>query len=313
MRCNRLVMSLISVAIVGCTGVDVTQGTGNNATPLAGVPFRIKVPVWIQETKVTETQWLVQFMLDDANPKTPIVTIPATGALLLRCVDHDLLRNTLDTMIATASTEAPAKALVERLAQLQTLEATPAAKAACRQVVTNVAKQEMRVSNEQFFINHRIPLFGSATGAYELNVDGTLSKASTTVTDETAKTLLGLFPIKEKLVRRWGTAADPNEITASGTRPPVSSLTVTVSLTPRVQLYTLKRTLHGSGQPVAETLAGAAGVTTPLKPLTIEDSRGETPQAELVSIELVDETPASKTNPKAFQLHGTVVPPQVEP
>jgi hypothetical protein len=69
-------------------------------------------------------------------------------------------------------------------------------------VLSNSWTLSMLVSPKPYYITNYQPLIGTATANYEFSPDGTLTKSSSTATDDTVKTLLSLFPITAKLADR---------------------------------------------------------------------------------------------------------------
>ena len=66
--------------------------------------------------------------------------------------------------------------------------------------------------SQQFYLNARASIFGSSTLSGELNADGSLSKASTTVTPGATEAISTLLPLKEVLSSTLGVAAAAKKV-----------------------------------------------------------------------------------------------------
>lgn len=293
-RWDLLLVPLVLTSIAGCAGVSVSKDA--DTAPLKGIPFRIKVPVWVQETRISETGWMVHFEIHNGDPKTTPVTVPAGGDVLVPCATINGIQaqaQAIQAKAVGASDIAGAVDIVKQ--QLPSLTAM-APDPDCRIIASNALKQESRISSSEYYITHMIPLFGSGSGEYEFNADGTLTKASSTVTDDTAKTLLALFPIREKLLQRW--KAQPAAALVKGAKPP-PPFTVDAVLTPRVTVYTLRKNLGTPG--------GASPVIG--KPLDLTAARGGDGGIELVSIERSAGGGDKGDDDAAWKIQGTIAPP----
>jgi hypothetical protein len=292
-RWDLLLVPLVLTSIAGCAGVSVSKDA--DTTPLKGIPFRIKVPVWVQETRIAETGWMVHFEIDDGNPKTTPVTVPAGGDVFVPCATINGIQAQAQAIQAKAVGAADIAGAADIVKQQMPSMTAMAPDPACRIVASNALKQESRISSSEYYITHMIPLFGSGSGEYEFNADGTLTKASSTVTDDTAKTLLALFPIREKLLQRW--KAEPAAALVKGAKPP-PPFTVDAVLTPRVTVYTLRKDF------------GTAGGASPVigKPLDLAAARDGDGGIELVSTERSGGDDKGD-DAAAWKIQGTIAPP----
>jgi len=66
-----------------------------------------------------------------------------------------------------------------------------------------------------YTVNAKVPFAGSVNAAYELNADGTLTKASSQVTEETFKTVLGALPIADLIKTAAGAGVAANFVSAA--------------------------------------------------------------------------------------------------
>lgn len=293
-RWDLLLVSFVLTSIAGCAGVSVNKDA--DTTQLKGIPFRIKVPVWVQETRIAETGWMVHFEIHDGKPETTPITVPAGGDVFVPCATNNGIQAQAQAIQAEAvdalDIARAADIVKQQLLSLTAMAPDPA----CRSVSSNALKQESRISSSEYYITHMIPLFGSGSGEYEFNADGTLTKASSTVTDDTAKTLLALFPIREKLLQRW--KAQPAAALVKGAKQPPSFI-VDAVLTPRVTVYTLRKDFGTSG-------GASPGIGAPLD---LAAARGGTGGIELVSTERSGGSDSRGDDAAAWKIQGTIAPP----
>ncbi len=297
----------LSLAITGCAGLRVSQerpvstaqGDGSAAAPVLdrvpGIPMRVKVPVLVHETKQWEERYEVALTLHREGTDKPLLS---PGSVTLRCATQaeafrevaDLRSKLPESGTLLEVTQAMNEA-IERL-----VKQSDKTLGECRTPVANLLKQESRVSETRYYITHVVPLFGSGAGTFKLAGDGTLTESTTSATDETGKTLLGLFPVKEKLSLRWGITAPPAAVKKGLPPKPTPLYLLDVTVTPKPLVYTYRK-----------DLAAAAGdtVRTVPKALTRDDK-----DAELVSVQAADEPPPPKPDPKAFHLKGSITPPE---
>lgn len=293
----------MAAVLTGCAGVQIytpKQAGTTEVDQLKGIPFRLKVPVWVQETRHAEYGWLVQFSVDDGDASTALETVPASGPKLIKCASEDAIFAAAELLSQDAKKAGDADAAVwainNGISSLDKLaNSIPAG--ACRKTVANLLKQESRITDKVYFINHTIPLFGTSSGTYKFATDGTLSEATTSATDETASTLLGLFPLKEKLLKRW-------KLTPPAAAGLARPFFVTLTLAPHVTQYSLRkdRTLADPDVAAARPALQA--------PLDLQDGLVGANDIELIAIEHSNEKTPEKSNPKAFRIQGSIVPPE---
>lgn len=271
-----------------------------------GVPFRVKIPIWVQETIIAEYGWRVRFEVTDSDNEKPIM-VPAAGPALIKCGAEDQIFRIANVLVRSAqrmeSKELAAARLNANLKKF--LDAGNFDIKNCQETIRNTLMQEMRISSSPYFINHPVPLFGTSTGTYKFAPDGTLSEASTTVTDETAKTLLGLFPIKEELIERW-IPDDKDGGSEKSFRAP--AIIITLTLSPQVTKYTLRQDQVADDGALSSHPRPALGEPLKLEHVSARPEKGQ--RVELISVERSgDETPA-KASPKAFKIQGSIIPPE---
>lgn len=307
--------SLLSAALLslgGCAGLRVSSlGAVDpvtqqpTRTELPGIPIRIKEPVWVQETKILETGWQIQFVVKKAGSKDPGFRIPEGGPMIVSCASGKAVNNAVSAIIQGIDTSAKEDAIREQLRKqlpvVSQLDATNSPD--CRKTVGNVLKQDSRLSHKAYYVTNVIPIFGSGSGTFKLASDGTLTEATTSATDDTAKTLLGLFPIKEKLTLRWGIDKKPDP---AGFGLVKSLFTVEADLTAQRLLYTLRKDL------TPQTAADTATLQRPQLPAPLSLASVDTGVAELVSVENGDAPPSAKPDPKAYKISGAITPPEPE-
>ncbi|MVW60770.1 hypothetical protein GPY61_12605 [Massilia sp. NEAU-DD11] len=285
----------------GCSGVRVYDGPRENDA-MTGIPFYIKKPVLVHETTRVETDWKIRFSIAlNDNPKSTL-DYPPDGDVLVHCVDRDRLkkavREIVDEVQKETTLEGTRLAIASRTSRLENL--APAN--ACDEVVANTVKTEMRVDGKPHYIKNVIPLFGSGSATFKFNADGTLTEATNSITDNTASTLLGLLPIKEKLISQWKvntTPADAAFVKDSRNRKKAEVLvSVIVTLTPVQKVYVLR---------AEEASSGALPASFP--PLTLADATAGGNRVQLVSVGTPGDKQADKADPKSFKIQGSITPP----
>ncbi len=297
----------LSLAITGCAGLRVSQersgsaaqGNGSGTAPMLdrvpGIPMRVKVPVLVQESKQWEERYEVALTLHREGTEKPLLS---PGAVTLRCATQaEAFRE-----VAELRGKLPASGTLLEVTQVMNEAIEHLVKQSdktlgdCRRPLANLLKQESRISATRYYITHVVPLFGSGAGTFKLAGDGTLTESTTSATDDTGKTLLGLFPIKEKLSLRWGITAPPVAVKKGLPPKPAPAYLLDVTVTPKPLIYTYRKDLAAAADDTVRTVPAA---------LT-RDSK----DTELVSVEAADEPPPPKPDPKAFHLKGSITPPE---
>lgn len=350
---TRLFRIACAVAVLagasGCSGVRVYDGT-SEIDYISGIPFYIKTPVRVHETTWLETDWKVQFSIALNDDPNSAIKYPADGDVLVSCVDRSLLKTTAREIVDLARKEttlegarlAIASAInrLERLekSRVRNADGTSKSEASCADLVGNTVKTEMRVSDTPYYIKNVIPLFGSGSATFKFNADGTLTEATNSITDNTGSTLLGLFPIKEKLISQWKvktTDADANILGSPTGQAKVPVLiNVVVTITPSSKTHVLRRecALVGTSRekppadaksesgpannqpqsPQANSPRQCVPVSSsknPFAPLALDDGKNGKNGVQLISSGEPSDKPAEKADPKSFKIQGSITPP----
>jgi hypothetical protein len=314
-----LLSGIMFLLVSGCANLKVYRT--NSATPakteeLKGIPFYIKVPVATQETKLLQRELLVKVDLSLVGPSGPIRTasFPTSGPL--RVNDKPEVRRGIDNEIgnlltagASANTnfEKTSVEIVKALEKIAKLSPKPEPPS----LLSNSWSLSMVVGPQPHYISGKIPFIGSATSNFKFSADGTLSEANSTVTDDTAKTLLSLFPIAQKLTDQWGLLpADAKEIKSAGMVVPNPEIKVEVTVAGATTTYTLKKVKELTGNPSAgKFFDSAAGGP----PLSLAEALNGTNDVQLVSREIVEgkgNGGGAKPDAEAYQFEGTITPPK---
>ncbi len=325
---TRLKSSVITlaVALAGCSSVQVYKEGGAEAEK--GIPFYIKIPVRTQETNLAERQLhlvvtVSQVLLQPGEAPKVLMSqdFPPSGPL--RMGDTPAARAALDKFLvsipegATVTYEDTKAFLADdRIYKLveahPLLSPTPgncAALQARLAVISNSWQNTMVVGPKVHYLTPKHPLFGTSSFDFEFGADGTLTKASGSVTDETAKTLLGLFPITAKLTKQWGLASEAaksNALLSAKVRKTLadsdSRLVVRVEATTTAitKVYTLR------SQSAVPTAAAEQAVA-PLGICAALNGNG----AQLVSVADAGAQKGEKSDDAAsWKLQGTATPPK---
>lgn len=91
-------------------------------------------------------------------------------------------------------------------------------------MVSNVEGIEMVIDPTRYYLKPRMPFLGSATHTFKLAADGTLTDSTTTATDETGKTLLGMLPVSAFLTKRWVGSGNTTMGVKEEEDPPAASI-----------------------------------------------------------------------------------------
>ena len=307
-----------STAILSaCGGLTVYQGDAERK----GIPFYMKAPLCTQETSLLQSQLAVTFTITEVKSGKPnaqgrgakfesaTILLPDTRAARDE-IEKELPPNGAQKTIAAATSDPDV--IVQRLGA----EITAALKAIPSNVEIEVAKNAWDTSlvvdtSTTYYINTHTPPFGTAQGQFKFAEDHTLTEASSTVTDETGKTLLSLLPIAEKLKVQWGAVADPTAVAAPAAvgavgRPAAKKaiqVEVSRTLSPVKTVWTLRKI--------------SRGVCTPANPLRLADatpSPGNAATAQLVSKSVLTDGGGEKPEPKpSYQISGSITPPAEKP
>jgi len=326
------------VALTGCTGIEVSDGKND----LKGVPFYAKVPIATQDTIRATSELAVQLKISEvfeADEKSKVVRstdVPFSGAIRLPDTPEnrkvvDAVREALsgDPDVTYESTVVGAKKELEN--RLFPLVAVPVTEKTCAALDAPVFSNSWAVSMvadpKRLYIVTKQPFIGSSNTAFKFSGDGTMTEASAEVTNDTAKTLLALFPITAKLTKQWGLnppddekakieiALAFKEYRLDGAAPTKKrllfrkSVKVDVTISTVKTVYTLRRAQHlGQTEDLNSYLALRAGSA----PLALCDGFSGANGVQLVSVaspgDQADDRKADK-DAKAWQVQGSVMPP----
>jgi hypothetical protein len=312
MRLMLVILGAALLVIGGCANVAVyapDDTEQHTIGQLKGIPFYVKVPVLTQDTKLVVSELLVQIEVAETTGSTTSQTAhyPASGQLRMSINDRPLIDKVIAEIYDNAKGQTFADASKEVAKGVASLSKGRTANEPPK-VLSNSWSLSMVVSPKSYYISNYQPLIGTATTAYEFSADGTLNKASSTITDDTVKTLLGLFPITAKLSQRWGlTTAQTKALGLDQGKPPVVKMDVTVTESKTV--YGLRRV---SELPANSSVGKYTFPDTARSPLSLQDARDGKNGVQLVSEDVVtaDNAGNKKTNAKAYQIEGTITPPK---
>jgi hypothetical protein len=290
---------LAAFALCGCGSIVVKQAGPNGPIDLPGIPFYSKSPQYTHETKSLRREIVVSVVVTEKSgkdvlrvayfPITGGLVVPATAAGKVEIGLERLLSQVNDKRFEDASLAA--EKVLRQLAELRDLRSQD-------DLLSNTVGYAMVIGPERLYVNTLQPLIGTATGTYKLSSDGTLTEATATVTDDTFKTLVGLFPINAKLSQAWGLSkiqATPTDATSAPT-----TVQIDASVVSKDTLVTLRR------MPPDEHKPG---------PLKIVDALAGTDNVQLVSTEVAsgagkDDSNRQKTDDApSYKIQGTITPP----
>jgi hypothetical protein len=222
MRQTVPVLCLATLSIAGCAGVEVSEDKS-----LKGIPFYVKVPVATQDTVLSAGELVVSFTVSEiaqagaASKVLRSVTLPHAGALRIpegRRADLERIlgKHLPDRSAVYENTLRDLSSIINDIAALAPAQSGPQS---CANIptlpITNSWSVSMVADTVPRYVVTKIPIMGSSTSNFKFAPDGTMSESSVAVADDTAKTLLALFPITEKLSKQWGV----NEIEAEAKSP----------------------------------------------------------------------------------------------
>lgn len=323
-RRSMMVATLLAGSVAGCTSVKVYEANPSEPNKptsyreLPGIPFYSKVPVLTQTTKRVSSELSVQVVVTEivGGKAGRSQTLPVAGVLRLQAKPEvrAALRQEFEKLIVAARTDAldagAASAKVqEKLADLGKRFPAPAGPATDERttVVANAWGLKMLTGPRELFISTRQPVFGSAQSAFKFSDDGTLTEASQTITDDTAKTLLALFPIADKMKLRWGISAAAPQMNVAP--PPSKEVEIDVSVDEVQTAYLLEKVTElDKTKPIGSYFAPA----TPT-PLLLSKGLAGTDGVQLTAIVTTSSSSGGDRKPaddKAYQLQGTITPPK---
>ena len=309
-RCWPYVSALLLYTLTGCSNIQIYSKVDDNSNTygkLEGIPFYIKVPALTQDTKLLKREFLVQIDVTvETGGKSKITHFPSLEPIKLDDTqeNHEMV---IDQITKLINDGAIAGWTFDQTAEevtkvINTIRSYKPMKSVDPEVVSNVWALSMVVSPKQYYISNRVPLFGSASSTFKFASDGTLTEATSSITDDTAKTLLGLFPITAKLSNLWGITK------AEKAFAPPTTVQIDGKLTQINTLYSLRKvTLIGTtGE---EKMDKYLPVGQPLPPLSLEKALKGEGNVQLVSKEIQTDSAKPKGDSKAYQLQGSITPP----
>jgi hypothetical protein len=345
---GRLFVMVVAVvcfwSLSGCQTPTVTSGsrcTDSSAMcEEPGIPFWTKVPRTIRTS-----QWLV---VDAYGVSARIRTFggSAPGDELL--TDSPLIipatkqaRNELSQIrralssVNSGTLEGARKVVWDELNKLDAIRApSPNEKWMCSTptngqkdltnldtdpvLVSNTTSTELVLEPKRYYWKQYVPLFGSAQGTLKLGDDGTLSESTTSVQDDTAKTLLSVFPATALLSKAFGVASAAAAATAAAAGTTTSTMMyerrtdanpgksganlqfqIVLTVTPKASVYTLKRVCEFGSRD--QRCIGLEQVT-----IASAVCRAE---SQLVSVLPVSDSSDSEETP-AYEVSGKIIPPK---
>jgi hypothetical protein len=311
-------MACAAMMLAGCSGIRVydREKVSGRDGQLEGIPFLVKVPVKVQTTQWTLAAYAVQVEVKIGTKATKYPDAPVWATA-----------SQVDTLVAFLD-DARASHYKDRAKFVEDLQSRLAAMAVdakrvlysppadAAKVTANTQTVEAVLSDKKYFIEPVTPLFGSNDASFEFGPDGTLSKASTHIEDDTAKTALSLLPIGPLLQKNWGLAAATAAPTQDGSttsttlalvkgtrkgkpkRTTVPAITVTLTMAEAPATYTIKR----EGDAPRNCDSGTS--------LNLSDALHGTCNVQLVSIS-TGGAPPEKEKP-GYEITGRIVPPATD-
>lgn len=310
MNCRRVLCSftILAMPLLGCTNIEVFSKSGetsNKNEKLNGIPFYIKVPALTQDTKLLKNELSLQIDITyEVNGTKQVTHYPTLGPITLSNTKEarNLVVSSVEELVRKGKQEGwPLKKSEEEVMKVINIlrsSSNPVAP----MLVSNTWGISMVVSPRQYYISNRVPLFGTASSSFKFSGDGTLTEATSAITDDTAKTLLGLFPISAKLSNQWSITKPAGAMAVPGT------VQIDGRLTQAKTLYSLRQVTM-IGTTGAESLACLLP-TKSMPPLVLENANDGTKNVQLVSIEVQTDSAKPKGDSKIYQIQGSITPPE---
>lgn len=333
MRRTARLLCFTVFSLVGCAGVEVSDDKS-----LKGIPFYVKVPVATHETVLNEGELVVSFVVSkivQAGETIKVMhstTLPYAGPLRIPENKRDELEralkklpdqpsavyeNTVRDLSALLTTD------IASLARPQTNEQT------CANISTSTISNSWSVSMvadaTPRYVVMKIPFMGSSSSSFKFAPDGTMTDSSVAVADDTAKTLLALFPIKEKLSKQWDVNETDAESKSPGTtlfaqrvfplvldakpKPPSLAVRLETFVSYSKVLYTLRRVHRFAEGASLDDYLKLRGQTTPL---TLCQAMSGTGGVQLVSVVPQGSESGKPEKSPAWQIQGTLTPPKTD-
>ena len=252
-------ISLLST-LTSCSAYQITRGTHPSSTPtveegVSGVPFYILRGGCRHQTIYQENLFRLRLVVIESehDELVPSKVLSRTQANALeRVVRPSVLTDSALKLLRTAAEDRSNKDGVLNAFRSDIFKAYNAEedwKTATTVLVsnTNTAFRYVDYSTPYYF-NAERAIVGSTTATAELNGEGLLSKASTTVEDNTLSTILELMPIRDVLTHVFTPGS-----TSESNRPPRFEYQITLESVPI--LHTLTEEIAPATGPCPSGLA----------------------------------------------------------
>lgn len=301
---RRLSVLLVGACLAGCSAVGVHRDDGQ---AVEGIPFNTKVPVEYQNAKWFQRNITVSLKLNGKldgkevswdYPGTPL-QVPQTPAVMVEVKKlQDLATTSENEALMTLQILA-----IQSVGDAEMQATLNGADSSAMRLLTNTRTVEVELSPHQYYLRPRMPWVGSSQ--YELGLndkDGSMSKASGNVKDDTISTLASIIPVNAYFSKQLGLKAGSNVKgfqQAHNQTLTDAKLVLDISMTSVI--YTLRKRLDGS-----KCVWGP--------PPTVADARkGECVQ--LVATEAIaPDAPARREQPKpGYEISGKITLPEQKP
>jgi hypothetical protein len=241
---GTFVSAMLLVATLGCgRAFVVKKGTDN----VEGIPFYLKQAVCLHQMVYVAPYYRISFqsLVGEKVEFSRTVTLSENGYR-----DTNTQKFLSIMRKKPPLSEADFKSATDAWDEMEKLNATP------YQGITtstppwpiylvansNVPKVYVDYAST-YTVNAKVPFAGSVNAAYELNADGTLTKASSQVTEETFKTVLGALPIADLIKTAAGAGVATNFV---GAAPP-TAVTIQAVVEPRALKITYSQNADFTG------------------------------------------------------------------
>lgn len=247
---KALALSVLGTCASACTAVTVYQDDGKSVD---GIPFNAKIPVEYQTAKWSLRSVTIALKIKGKQggedfswdiPPSPLL-VPQTAAVMTEV-------RTLQMLANAGKDEALYAQLlqVQRVGEADMDAAQKGSESSAMRLLANARSVEVEVSPHQYFLSPRMPLVGSSQ--YELGLndkDGTMSKASGTVKDDTVTTLASLIPINAYFSKQLGlNSAKATKLTALAGQQEmaITDATLVLDISASSAIYTLRKRLNNT-------------------------------------------------------------------
>jgi hypothetical protein len=279
----RLWLLVLLGLCVACAPVlHVYKDEGGKINPLKGVPFRTKVPQYVQRTVRQETWYEMTISLHETKvskldtitsldskkdpPKVAVETVEQDTVLREIAVNAkglQAIRDARNTLLASSNSTAIDAFLeaVDAVAKNPDYSApTPETPIGNRTtaVTSNSVTTEWIASDQMHYLNGGLPWFGSASVSTELGPDGSLSKAEGQTESKAGDVIASVLPLKEFFTKRWGLVAPEKTgkaLLEALTPTTVTDRTIKIAAEERGYFYTVTARFASNPSPFPGPLA----------------------------------------------------------